>query len=187
MMNQLWPWLLSAVGITGIWLAGSHRTIGWIFGVAAQFLWITYAVLTSQWGFIASALAYTFVYSRNWIKWDRERASHLRYQAALAHGLSDHEAREEGWPTLPPPALVPQETIMTFTHSSSSDRAQNFPAPIGPCVHCNIPVKGLRIAGSVYDYACEPCLRLIDEDFASFIKQLLNGEDLPPPDAQEHP
>jgi nicotinamide riboside transporter PnuC len=71
---QTWSWILAAIGITGIWLAGSRRTIGWTIGVAAQLLWIAYAIATHQWGFIASALAYGFVYARNWAKWRRETA-----------------------------------------------------------------------------------------------------------------
>lgn len=74
-MSQLWSWLLAAVGITGIYLAGSRRTIGWTIGVAAQVLWVAYAIVTQQWGFIASALVYAAVYARNWIKWTREQHS----------------------------------------------------------------------------------------------------------------
>lgn len=68
---QLWSWILAAIGITGIWLAGSRNTVGWMIGVLAQVLWIIYAISTKQWGFIASALAYGFVYGRNWLKWRR--------------------------------------------------------------------------------------------------------------------
>lgn len=74
-MHQYWSWLLAAIGITGIWLAGSRRTAGWVIGVSAQALWIAYAIATRQWGFIASALAYGFVYGRNWLKWRREAAT----------------------------------------------------------------------------------------------------------------
>lgn len=71
-MTWWWSWILAAVGITGIFLAGSGRKLGWAFGIGAQVLWIMYAVTTRQWGFLVTALAYAAVYSRNWMRWRRE-------------------------------------------------------------------------------------------------------------------
>lgn len=71
-MNQWWSWILTAVGVLGIWLAGRKLTAGWAVGFGAQALWIAYAVATRQWGFIVSALAYGTVYGRNWLRWRRE-------------------------------------------------------------------------------------------------------------------
>jgi hypothetical protein len=67
-----WSVLLTAVGVLGIWLAGSRRWQGWALGVAAQGLWIAYAIVTRQWGFIASALVYGFVYGRALYRWRRD-------------------------------------------------------------------------------------------------------------------
>jgi len=64
-----WSWALAGVGITGLFLAGSSRKIGWAIGISAQVLWIMYAVSTRQWGFLATALAYGWVYARNWLRW----------------------------------------------------------------------------------------------------------------------
>lgn len=75
MIPQYWSWLLAAIGVTGLWLAGSHRLIGWQIGLGVQTLWITYAIITQQWGFIASALAFGTVNLRNLIKWKREHES----------------------------------------------------------------------------------------------------------------
>lgn len=61
----MWSIVLAAVGIAGQWFAGRKQKSGWTIGVGAQALWLTYAVVTRQWGFIASALAYGFVYARN--------------------------------------------------------------------------------------------------------------------------
>lgn len=71
-MNQWWSWALTAVGVTGIWLAGRKSKAGWAVGFGAQGLWVAYAVATRQWGFIVSALAYGSVYARNWVRWRRE-------------------------------------------------------------------------------------------------------------------
>lgn len=68
-----WSWLLAAVGLVGLWLAGSKHRAGWAVGVAAQVLWITYALVSAQYGFLASAAAYGFVYARNWWRWRTAR------------------------------------------------------------------------------------------------------------------
>lgn len=63
-MGALWSYALAAVGLTGLWLAGSGKALGWMVGVGAQVLWIAYAIATQQWGFILTAVAYAFVYLR---------------------------------------------------------------------------------------------------------------------------
>jgi len=68
-----WSWLLMIIGITGLWLAGNRKTIGWMIGVGAQVPWVAYALATSQWGFLVSALVYGTVYARNMIKWKRQQ------------------------------------------------------------------------------------------------------------------
>jgi len=71
-VNQWWSYALAAVGIAGIWLAGKKDWRGWALGAAAQVLWIIYAVVTQQWGFIASAIAYGAVYLTNMRRWLHE-------------------------------------------------------------------------------------------------------------------
>jgi nicotinamide riboside transporter PnuC len=71
---MIWSYLLATVGILGIWLAGRRNLWGWALGVGAQVLWIIYALVTDQYGFIVSALAYAVVYARNWYRWRKEEA-----------------------------------------------------------------------------------------------------------------
>lgn len=68
-MSQWWSWLLTAVGVFGLWLAGREDKRGWLVGICAQALWIAYATATHQWGFYVSSLAYGWVYTRNWLRW----------------------------------------------------------------------------------------------------------------------
>ncbi|SCF78891.1 hypothetical protein GA0115259_1025516 [Streptomyces sp. MnatMP-M17] len=68
-MNPYWSYLLTAVGVFGLYLAGRKSPAGWAVGVAAQLLWFAYAVSTEQWGFIVSCLAYGWVYSKNFLAW----------------------------------------------------------------------------------------------------------------------
>lgn len=73
MTPQWWSWMLTAVGVTGLYFAGQRRPWAWLIGLGAQVLWVAYAVATTQWGFIASAFAYGGVYLNNHIKWWRDR------------------------------------------------------------------------------------------------------------------
>jgi len=55
---QWWSWALMAVGVTGLFLAGRGGWLGWAIGIFAQLLWFAYALVTKQYGFIVSAVAY---------------------------------------------------------------------------------------------------------------------------------
>ncbi len=64
--------VLAAAGITGLWLSGSRRKVGWLIGFLVQPVWLVYAVVTEAWGFVATAVAYGWVYARNYLAWRRE-------------------------------------------------------------------------------------------------------------------
>jgi hypothetical protein len=74
-MGPYWSYLLTAVGVSGLWLAGRKSQWGWAVGLSAQGLWIAYAVATQQWGFIVSAVAYGAVYGRNFLRWRNDGRS----------------------------------------------------------------------------------------------------------------
>jgi predicted membrane protein len=67
----IWSIVLAAIGIFGIYLAGKKNKIGWAVGFFAQVLWVIYALVTNQYGFIFSALAYGFIYGKNYLEWRR--------------------------------------------------------------------------------------------------------------------
>jgi len=71
-MNQAWSWLLTAVGLVGFVLAGRRVWWCWYVNLACQALWLAYALVTQQYGFIASALLYTVVFARNARAWTAE-------------------------------------------------------------------------------------------------------------------
>jgi hypothetical protein len=73
-VSPYWSYLLAAVGIFGLYLAGKKIWWSWGVGIAAQVLWIAYAIATEQWGFIVAALGYGWVYTKNYLAW---RAEHL--------------------------------------------------------------------------------------------------------------
>lgn len=84
---MIWSFVLAAVGIAGLLLAGSKRKIGWAVGFGAQVLWIVYAIVTEQYGFILSACAYAAVYARNYLQW---WAQEVAGELADAQGRPDH-------------------------------------------------------------------------------------------------
>ena len=70
----IWSVALAAIGILGLLLAGRKKSVGWGIGLSAQLLWIIYAIATAQYGFILSALAYGFVYGKNYLAWRKDEA-----------------------------------------------------------------------------------------------------------------
>ena len=71
--NLVWSVVLAVVGILGLYLAGSKNNLGWAVSFGAQALWVIFAIVTEQYGFILSAVAYGWVYGRNYLKWRREQ------------------------------------------------------------------------------------------------------------------
>lgn len=76
-MTWWWSYLLAAIGVFGLYLTTRKLWHGFAVGVAVQLLWITYAIVTRQYGFIASALAYGAVNTLGLIRWTRNKPERL--------------------------------------------------------------------------------------------------------------
>src|SRR5690606_13472242 len=72
-----WSLVLAAGGVLGLYLAGRKNLWGWAIGLAMQALWIAYAIVTEQYGFLLSAVAYGWVYGLNLGRWAREAEPHV--------------------------------------------------------------------------------------------------------------
>lgn len=73
-----WSVLLAVIGLTGLYIAGRKSYWGWAIGLASQILWVVYALVSDQWGFILSAAGYGAIYLRNLLRWlaeDRQEAA----------------------------------------------------------------------------------------------------------------
>jgi hypothetical protein len=70
--NFLWSVGLAVIGLVGMHIAGNKSHWGWFIGFMAQILWIIFALLTVQYGFILSAIGYGWMYGKNWRKWRKE-------------------------------------------------------------------------------------------------------------------
>jgi nicotinamide riboside transporter PnuC len=64
-----WSWVLGIIGVAGIFFVGRKSVWGWFVLLFNECLWIAYALITNQHGFIFSALAYAAVYVRSYMHW----------------------------------------------------------------------------------------------------------------------
>jgi hypothetical protein len=90
----MWSWVLTIVGVTGFLLAGQKIWWAWYLNIANQALWLSYGVVTEQWGFVAGGVVYTVVFVRNAAVWTREhRADREDHTEVLLA-----ESRRRTWP-----------------------------------------------------------------------------------------
>lgn len=68
-MTQAWSWLLGILGVTALVCIGRYRWWGWWLAFVNECLWVVYAVVTKQWGFIFAALCYGSVNLYHGRKW----------------------------------------------------------------------------------------------------------------------
>jgi hypothetical protein len=62
----MWSWTLTAIGVGGLYLVSTGWTRAWLINIAAQAMWVAYAITTQQYGFIVAAVAYGWVFYRNY-------------------------------------------------------------------------------------------------------------------------
>lgn len=73
-MNPWWSWGLSAGALLCTFLIARKRREGWVVGFLLQGAWITYAIISEQWGFLASATAFAILNAYGWVSWGRAPA-----------------------------------------------------------------------------------------------------------------
>lgn len=93
MSGAYWSYLLTAVGVLGLYLAGRKVWWAWYVGFVAQGLWVAYALASKQYGFLLSAAVYGWVYLKNGLSWQRDHASRtmrldIRFDQAI--GVIEH-------------------------------------------------------------------------------------------------
>ena len=77
--------VLSAIGISSVWLTGDKNSLGWLVGILYNALWIVYAVFTAQYAFIVVCLVFIWVYARGYVKWRKDAVHQQRsYEAVEA-------------------------------------------------------------------------------------------------------
>jgi hypothetical protein len=73
-MSTLLPWLMSAITIAVMWLAGNQWRYTWHLSFVNQALWITWIIGTQSWGFIPMNVCMWIVSARNLRKWSARAA-----------------------------------------------------------------------------------------------------------------
>lgn len=63
------PYLLSAITIYSMLLAGNKKRGAWLVGLVNQLLWLVWIFLTQAWGLLPMNIALWVVYGRNYLKW----------------------------------------------------------------------------------------------------------------------
>lgn len=66
------PWLLSAITIYTMILAGNKRPGAWLIGLVNQLLWLVWITLSASWGLLPMNVALWIVYGRNYLRWTGE-------------------------------------------------------------------------------------------------------------------
>lgn len=63
------PWLLSAITIWTMFLAGDKSRHTWLVGLCNQALWLVWIIAVEAWGLLPMNAALWAVYIRNHLKW----------------------------------------------------------------------------------------------------------------------
>lgn len=94
-LGQAWSWILTALQVSALYLLGRGQGVGWLLGAGIQLCWITYAVLTSQYGFVPGCLISAAVHSWSYLR--TVRPSPPRVGEVPTENLSgDGPVRERG-------------------------------------------------------------------------------------------
>lgn len=92
MDNQIWSYVLTIVGVTGFYLAGKKVWWAWYVNIACQVLWLAYALVTAQYGFLLGVLVYSVVFTKNAMVWTEahriQKSNEEFAQAAIVEGVT---------------------------------------------------------------------------------------------------
>lgn len=72
-MNMWWSVALTVVGATCTFLTFKKKIAGPALGMLSQLLWLTYAVVTKQWGFLGSVAIYGPLNAWGFLTWRKEK------------------------------------------------------------------------------------------------------------------
>jgi len=78
---EIASWFLSAIGALGVYITAKSRW-GWAIGFLYQILWIVYAVMTHQYGFIWVCVMYAGLYAKNFYQGGKSADDHADIRAS---------------------------------------------------------------------------------------------------------
>lgn len=68
-INDYASWVLATSGVAAIYFIGRKQIWAWIWATLNEAMWIYYALVTKQYGFIFAAIAYAIVYIKSYKHW----------------------------------------------------------------------------------------------------------------------
>ena len=77
-----WAWILTGLQVVALWAAGRRQWWAWLLGAGVQPVWIIYAILTGQVGFVPGCLISAVVQVHNFLRAGAVRAERGRATAA---------------------------------------------------------------------------------------------------------
>lgn len=66
------PYVLSVIGVTAMLIIGRGKWYGWAIALFNECLWLIFAIVTGQYGFIIGAAIYGAVNAYNAYNWKQE-------------------------------------------------------------------------------------------------------------------
>lgn len=70
-----WSWILTLPQLFAQWQIGNLQRWAWLLAFTIDVLWIVYALLTTQYGFLISATLFGALAVRNWWRWGSQRSA----------------------------------------------------------------------------------------------------------------
>lgn len=71
-LGQILSWVVGVVGLIGFVFVGKKEWWAWYINLACQILWATYALVTGQPAFLATAAVYFVIFARNAYLWTKD-------------------------------------------------------------------------------------------------------------------
>lgn len=105
-IGQILSWVVGAVGLTGFYFAGKRVWWSWYINLFCQALWISYALVTGQPAFLATAAVYSVIFGINAYKWTK-----------------DHRVAKKIWASEPGTITKFGNTTITRLPDSSEDES----------------------------------------------------------------
>jgi hypothetical protein len=73
-IRECLPWLLSAITIYTMFLAGDRKSYTWLVGLFNQLLWLVWIIADEAWGLLPMNAALWFMYTHyRWKQLDEEK------------------------------------------------------------------------------------------------------------------
>jgi uncharacterized YccA/Bax inhibitor family protein len=75
-----WAWVLTGLQVVALWAAGRKQWWAWLLGAGVQPVWIVYALVTGQVGFVPGCLVSAAVQLHNFLRTGVVSTRHARVE-----------------------------------------------------------------------------------------------------------